>query len=261
MDVSIVLPGYNEADNVPKLRDELFPVVRQLARRYSIEVIFVDDGSTDGTGDALEAAFCTSHFAESAGFPVRVVRHARNRGLGAALRTGFSESTGDFVVTTDMDGTYRFDVIPALIESLKPGLDMVTGSPYHPAGRVVGVPEHRLLFSKGASLLYRHLAGREVYCYTALFRIYRRSVIKNIQFDANGFLAGTELMVKAMLSGYRAGELPAVLHSRMHGVSKAKIARTVRAHLSFLWRVLLHRSRLKPLVASGDGRAPQVGEA
>jgi dolichol-phosphate mannosyltransferase len=68
-------------------------------------------------------------------------------------------------------------------------------------------------------------------------------VIERVPFESDGFLAGTELMVKAMLSGYRVVEYPSVLHRRAFGASKAKIARTIWAHLKFQSSVLLHRSR------------------
>jgi dolichol-phosphate mannosyltransferase len=73
-------------------------------------------------------------------------------------------------------------------------------------------------------------------------------VIERIAFDSNGYLSGTELMVKAMLAGYTVAEYPAVLYSRVAGASKAKIARTIRSHLKFQWQVLLTRLRLKTLV-------------
>jgi len=69
-----------------------------------------------------------------------------------------------------------------------------------------------------------------------------------VTFESNGFLAGTELLVKAMLAGYRVVEFPAVLYARVFGVSKAKLARTILAHLKFQMRVLLHRIKLMPLV-------------
>ena len=69
-------------------------------------------------------------------------------------------------------------------------------------------------------------------------------------FASPGFLAGTELLVKARLAGYRAAEYPAVLHSRVAGQSKAKVWRIIRAHLGFQWRVVLHRLGLAPLVTS-----------
>jgi dolichol-phosphate mannosyltransferase len=74
-----------------------------------------------------------------------------------------------------------------------------------------------------------------------LFRAYRSKVIKDIHFESNGFLAGTELLVNAMLKGYRVVEFPAVLHRRMYGISKAKIAQTILSHLKFQRWILLYR--------------------
>ncbi len=244
MNLSIVVPCYNEADNVDKLRTEFFPVVAELAQARSVEVIFVDDGSRDGTWDALTTAFGQSPDPRIA---VRFEKHAVNRGLGAAVRTGLAAARGDVIVTTDSDGTYRFAEIPLLLECLRPGIDIVTASPYHPNGGVVGVPGYRLLFSRGSSLIYRVLVNWRIHTYTALFRAYRRSVIERVPFESDGFLGGTELMVNAMLMGYQVAEFPAVLHTRMHGVSKAKIARTIRAHLGYQWTVLLYRLKLKSM--------------
>jgi dolichol-phosphate mannosyltransferase len=100
------------------------------------------------------------------------------------------------------------------------------------------------------------LVDYSLHTYTALFRAYRRSVVENVQFENDGFLAGTELLVKAMLMGYRAGEFPTTLYSRVFGTSKAKIARTIRAHLKFQGRVLLHRLHIKPMVSAA--RPPRV---
>jgi dolichol-phosphate mannosyltransferase len=243
MDLSIVIPCYNEAENVPKLEREFVPVLAELAQTRSVEVIFVDDGCTDETVAALQKVF-----GRETRWPVRIERHGRNRGLGAAIRTGLTAAQGEIVVTTDSDGTYRFTEIPALLALLTPDVDIVTASPYHPQGGVAGVPAYRLILSRGSSLLYRLLVSWRIHTYTALFRAYRRRAIANIQFQSDGFLAGTELLVKAMLSGARTVELPAILYARVHGVSKAKIARTIRAHLGFQWRICLHRLGIAPLV-------------
>jgi dolichol-phosphate mannosyltransferase len=245
MDLSIVIPCFNEADNVPKLRNEFFPVVAELAKTRSVEVIFVDDGSKDDTWQALTGAF-----GGDAKLPclVRFEKHEVNRGLGAAIRTGLSASRGEVVITTDSDGTYKFTELAALLACLKPDVDMVTASPYHPQGGVAGVPGYRLILSQGSSILYRILVSWRLHTYTALFRAYRRSVVENVPFKSDGFLAGTEILVNGMLMGYKAAEYPTVLHSRVHGVSKAKIMRTIRAHLGFQWQVLLHRLGLSPLV-------------
>ena len=244
MDLSIVIPCYNEVDNVPKLREEFFPVVADLAKTRSVEVIFVDDGSSDDTWSALTEAFDNNYLP---GVPIRFERHQMNRGLGAAIRTGFAATRGDIVVTTDSDGTYKFTEIPTLLTRLTPDVDIVTASPYHPDGGIVGVPAYRLVLSQGSSILYRILVDWQVHTYTALFRAYRRKVIERVPFESDGFLAGTEILVNGMLMGYRAAEYPAVLHSRAFGVSKAKLIRTIKAHLKYQGRVLLHRLSLKPV--------------
>jgi dolichol-phosphate mannosyltransferase len=240
MDVSLVIPCCNEEDSVPQLVTRLFPVVDRLRRDRSVEIVFVDDGSTDTTYQKLVEI--------SADQPdITLVQHPVNRGLGAALHTGFANATGDVIVTTDSDGTYGFDEIPALLSYLKPGIDIVTASPYHRQGGVENVPRYRIFLSRGSSLIYQIIVDRHIATYTALFRAYKREVTRRVPFYSTGFLAGTELMVNAMLMGYKVAEYPTVLHSRAAGASKAKILRIIRAHLKYQWSVLLRRLRLAPL--------------
>lgn len=250
MELSIIIPCYNEVENVAKLESDFFPVVMKLLTTniqgftpiHKVEVIFVDDGSKDGTDDALRMAFGDLGHAD---ISVQFLRHPVNQGLGAALRTGFAAATGNVAVTTDSDGTYRFEEISALLACLTPDVSIVTASPYHPAGGVANVPAYRLVLSRGSSLIYRLLVDWRVHTYTALFRAYRREVIKSVLHEANGFLGGTELLVKAMLQGFQVAEYPTVLHSRVFGTSKAKLARTILSHLRFQRDVLLLRLGLK----------------
>lgn len=254
MKLSVVVPCYNEEDNIDKLKSEFFPVIEKLIGSClpdgelleSVEVIFVDDGSKDATYSSLKATFSLLNHPAIA---VKFEKHALNRGLGAALRTGFKSSSGDIIVTTDSDGTYRFSTIPAMLEHLKENVAIVTASPYHPEGEVVGVPGYRIFLSRGSSMLYRILINRNVHTYTALFRAYRREVVNQIPFAANDFLGATELMVKAMLKGYRVEEFPAALHRRMFGVSKAKLIKTIASHLNFQTRILLHRLHIHSIFA------------
>ncbi|NJO84472.1 MAG: glycosyltransferase, partial [Blastochloris sp.] len=154
---------------------------------------------------------------------------------------GFAHAQGEIIVTTDSDGTYPFTSIPAMLDMLRPGIDIVTASPYHPAGGVDGVPAYRLMFSKGASLLYRVLIDPRLHTYTAMYRAYRREVVERIPTKADGFLMVTELLVGALLVGYRAAEFPAVLRVRRYGQSKAKVFKITRSHLRFQARVLMRR--------------------
>ncbi|MER3400930.1 MAG: glycosyltransferase family 2 protein [Thermoflexus sp.] len=229
---SLIIPCYNEAENVPRLRAELEPVVEWLMADGGVEVIFVDDGSTDGTGRLLREAFV--------GWPfVRLLAHPRNRGLGAALRTGFQAARGEIVITTDSDGTYPFEEIFRLLGHLGPEVDLVTASPYHPGGRIEGVPPWRQVFSFGASFLYRLILRTPVRTHTALFRAYRRRVLEAITVEADGYVAVAEIMAKALRAGLRVAEYPTTLRVRRFGRSKMKILRTVLAHLRLMARLIL----------------------
>lgn len=247
MHISLVIPAYNEAEGVSQTAEKLRPVLATLRKTHTVEVVFINDGSRDATASLL-----TDAFKDDPG--VRVVSHDVNMGLGAAVRTGFRHVTGDIIVTTDFDGTYDFSAIPRIIDQLlNDQVDLVTASPYHPEGKVEGVPGYRLLFSFGASLLYRVLVNWRIYTWTALFRAYRRPVIENIAFESSGFLANTELLVYALRAGYRVSEFPATLKVRTFGQSSIKIARVTRAHLRFqarlLWETLTGRAshhRAKP---------------
>ena len=253
MKLSVVVPCFNEEDNIDKLKAEFFPVIEGLLGSRvdgdqidAIEIVFVDDGSRDNTYNALKESFGSySH----ANITIKFEKHDVNRGLGAAMRTGFKVVTGDIVVTTDSDGTYHFSTIPSMLEHLKGQVAIVTASPYHPKGEVVGVPGYRIFLSKGSSLIYRILLSWKVHTYTALYRAYRREVIDQIPFAADDFLGGTELMVKAMLKGYQVDEFPAALHRRMFGVSKAKLMKTIMSHLNFQARLVLHRLHLRSMFA------------
>jgi dolichol-phosphate mannosyltransferase len=214
-----------------------------------VEVIFVDDGSVDNTWNALIETFSQKSYPN---LTFRFEQHQVNRGLGAAIRTGFAVAHGNIIVTTDSDGTYKFDTIPDMLAYLLPNVDIVTASPYHPGGKVVGVPAYRLILSRGSSSIYRVLVDWQIRTYTCLYRAYRRQVIESVSFESNGYLAGTELMVSAMLRGYKVAEYPAILYSRVLGASKAKLVRTVFAHLGFQGRVLLHRLKLVPFVARSE---------
>lgn len=237
-DLSIVIPCHNEEEGLADLGEQLGPVLEHLRATRRVELVLVDDGSSDGTWERMQQL--SAGLALGAG-PVLLRRHERNRGLGAALRTGFLAATGQIVVTTDSDATYRFSEIPLLLERLQPGVDVVTASPYHPAGGVDGVPAYRLVLSRGSSLIYRWLVGGQLHTYTALFRAYRRDVIRTVGFKADGFLAVAEVLVNAIFAGYRVAEYPTVLHARVAGASKAKLARTIAAHVRFQLAVLRQR--------------------
>ncbi len=225
--ISVIVPVWNEEAGIPQLREGLVQV-QELLRDYGeMEFVFVDDGSTDGTQSALHRHF------ELAG-NYRVVAHERNQGVGAAFRSGFRHARGEIVCTIDSDCSYRPHGLQLLVQALESGGDIAVASPYHPQGRVEGVPWWRLALSKCCSWGYRRIAPVPLYTYTSIFRAYRRRVIETVSFQGNGFVSASEILVNAARQGYRIVEVPMTLHARRTGHSKMKVARTARAHLQMM---------------------------
>lgn len=241
--ISVVVPLYNEKFGIASLAQTLARLTDRLAPEYELECVLVDDGSRDGTSEEAKKCFAWSN---------RVVyaRHQRNRGLGAAVRTGFGKSTGEIVCTIDSDCTFDPLNIPAMLKVLDDQrVDVVTASPYHPQGGVENVLPWRLLLSRGASVLYRRVCACKLYTYTSLMRVYRRQVIETVAFESDGFSATTELLLRAAHQGYKVAEVPMVLKSRAIGVSKMKVMDTIRTHLGLMTQALWWRlSNSKPTV-------------
>lgn len=236
MKVSLVVPCYNECEGIPQLAAALDDLRATLTPAHELELVFVDDGSTDGTGEALTREFGRRDDA-------RIIVHAANRGLGAALRTGFAAITGDLVATIDSDCTYDPRELPAMLRLLEAGADVVVASPYHPDGGVKNVPPYRLFLSHNLSRLYDIVLGHHIYTYTSLFRLYRADVLRGLTFESDGFLSMAEILVRALQRGARVVEYPTVLSVRNYGASKAAVARLIGQHLTFVLSLVAQRLR------------------
>jgi dolichol-phosphate mannosyltransferase len=231
--LAIILPCCNEEEALSVLQGRLGPVLEAIAPRYDLELILVDDGSTDATWNWLQLF-------RQVEWPATVIlgRHDRNLGLGAALQTGLELTKAPVVVTIDVDGTYPFGIIEPLIEAITSGADVATASPYHPDGGVAGVPGWRLFFSRGASTLYRLLVDRRIHTYTALVRAYRRSILDASLSDHPGFLNVAMTLVEACRRGATVVEIPAILAQREVGQSKARVVQITRTHLRYMSHLL-----------------------
>ena len=231
--LSLVIPCYNEQEGIPWLAEKLNLALPSLREKYVLEIIFVDDGSTDKTNELLH-----QHFSHP---DVKIVKHDHNKNLGAALRTGFVHATGDLVAALDSDCTYQPQLIATMATMINEDTDIVTVSPYHPLGKVHNVPAYRLFLSKSVSRLYRMLLKSDLHTFTAMVRVYKKEVVKNVSFDSNTFLGVTEVLAKALLQGYKAKELPAELQVRRFGASKMKTLKVMRDHLGLLGKITKHK--------------------
>ena len=134
----------------------------------------------------------------------------------------------------DCDCTYDPLQLENLLPLLTDGVDMVTGSPYHPDGEVRNVPGWRLFLSKSLSGLYGIVLHQKLATYTSCFRVYRRSSVEELHIREGGFLGVAEMLGRLDLGGGRIVECPAVLEVRLLGRSKMKTVRTIFGHLRLL---------------------------
>ncbi|HJZ86066.1 MAG TPA: DUF3473 domain-containing protein [Polyangia bacterium] len=224
--VSLVVPMFNEEQNIRYLHRTLLAFRKRLSERYRIHFVLVDDCSTDSTFQLLESTF--------AGVPdLELLRHQRNQGVAAALLTGIRSAPTEIVCSIDCDCSYdphNFEEMIPLIEHA----DMVTASPYHPQGHVLNVPSWRLFLSKTLSRMYSRVLRERFFTFTSCCRVYRKSALARIEVRNGGFLGVAETLIALKLAGGRIVEHPATLESRLLGHSKMKIARTISAHLKLL---------------------------
>jgi glycosyltransferase involved in cell wall biosynthesis len=225
MKATIVVPMFNEEDNVKKTATE---IAKAMKGQEDWELILVDDGSTDQT---LKVAKQLAQESKN----ICVVAHPKNYGRGKALRTGFAQAKGDFVATLDADLSYHPDYIPKMIEILQnePDVDIVVGSPYMAGGKTAGVSYLRIFLSKLGNKILSLTMPYGIRTFTGILRAYRKEVLDSLELQEDGKEIHLEILSKALALGYQVKEIPATLTARKKGKSKFKLSATVTSHLLF----------------------------
>jgi dolichol-phosphate mannosyltransferase len=223
--VTLIIPCYNEEAGLPALLDRLGRMRQDGARDW--QILFIDDGSSDGTFGALLRATQDHSW-------IGVIRHHENLGLGAALRTGFAVARSPIVCTMDSDCTYPPEKLSELVALVDAGAEIATASAWHPTSAAADGSVLRLWLSRRVSAVYKRLLGRDVYTFTCLFRAYRSEHLRRIPFRSNGFAAVAEIMLRSILTGYGVREVPMHLESRRFGESKLKVGDAIMAHLRLM---------------------------
>ena len=204
----MIIPAYNEAAIIIRNLGEVEAYMRDHLPDVAYELIVVDDGSTDGMAQLIEEHI-KAHPA------VHLVRHKRNRGRGKAIRTGFDESRGDFVICLDADLSYASEHIAKLFAPLKAEeADITLASAYHPEGTVVNVPITRALLSRWGNRVLSAGLKSKIDTVTCSVRGYRREALHTMQLINDGKDLHLEIIQKAELFGLRIKEVPGHLRWR-----------------------------------------------
>jgi glycosyltransferase involved in cell wall biosynthesis len=230
VDLSLVIPVFNERQALEPLLREVEDACTGLGRRW--EVVFVDDGSTDGSTELLEGLARERE-------PVRFVRLRRNFGKSAALRAGFDQTRGGVVVTLDGDGQDDPAEIPALVAQLEEGYDVVSGWKQQRRD-----PPLKRWGSRMFNRLTRRLSGVPLHDVNCGLKAYRGPAVRDLELygEQHRFIP-----VLGFQRGWRVAERPVHHRSREHGRSKFGLERYARGLLDLFGVLFIGRYQYRPL--------------
>lgn len=248
----VIVPTFCERENIVQL-------IPAILAHDGTEVLVVDDGSPDGTADAVR------ELAGRYAGRVHLIEREGKQGLGTAYLTGFRWALArDYthMIEMDADLSHHPATLPRLLQASRDA-DLVIGSRYVPGGRTVNWPAHRRLISRGGSLFARSLLNLPVRDLTGGFKCFRRFVLESIDLDSvdsTGYAFQIELTYRAAHRGFRIAEIPITFAERQHGQSKMDSTIVVEAILRVL-RLRLSRPQPAqpfPLPSRNPGESPGV---
>jgi dolichol-phosphate mannosyltransferase len=241
----IIIPTYNEQENIRAI----VPAV--LSQAPTVEVLIVDDGSPDGTGNIVEEMQKTEP-------RLHLMRRAGKLGLGTAYIAGFKWGLArgyDHLMEMDADFSHDPKEIPSFLRAIADN-DLVLGSRYINGVRVVNWPLSRLFLSRGASYYVRIITGLPIEDPTGGFKCFRRAVLEALDLDAvrsNGYGFQIEMTYKAWMKGFRVAEIPITFTDRFAGKSKMNKAIIREAVIMVWWLAWTNRFRRSPRSRVGTG--------
>lgn len=238
----IIIPVLNEKNNIPVLIENLTAWKRSCGEVITIQIIFVDDGSHDGTYEIL------IHYSHSGDVPVTVLKHPVNIGPGGAFATAFlylheKMKAHDLIATMEGDNTSNLKILDKMLTRIKEGYDTVLASPYQYGGGILGVSSHRIFLSHMANFLAKMVLGlRGFQTLSSFFRLYRAATIQKLQqqfgpriLDYHGFECMVELLQKLVIIQASISEVEMLLDwTQRKGKSKMKIFKAIRGYISLL---------------------------
>lgn len=230
MKTLIIIPTYNELENLPKL----LPAV--LSKDISVNVLIVDDNSPDGT-----AAFVENEMKSND--RIHLLKRSSKQGLGTAYIAGFKyalKNGFDLIFEMDADFSHDPNEIPKFLEEMK-NSDLVLGSRYITGVNVINWPMRRLLLSWFANLYTRAITGMSVHDATGGYKCFRKEVLQAIDLNkvtSNGYAFQIEMTFKAWKKGFRIKEIPIIFVDRVKGNSKMS-KKIVREAVTMVWKLRL----------------------
>lgn len=231
IEVSVVIPAWNEADNLAKLLPQMHQVLTDLGRKY--EIIVVDNHSGDGTEQVCSATGA-------------VLVQQTERGYGGALWSGFRRAQGEYILTMDADLSHTPDFVPRMWNH-RLDAEVIIASRYVEGG-TVDMPRYRHVLSIILNAVYTRLLSLPVKDISSGFRLYHATILRGLDLQSNDFDALEEILIECYARGYRIAEIPFRYVPRDQGKSKVKLFQFGMAYLKTLMRMW----KLRNSIASAD---------
>lgn len=236
-DLSIVVPVYNEGENICRLFDE---IEAKVGGDRVNEVVLVYDFEEDNTLPSARQA--EGRYS----FPIRPVRNAYGRGALNAIRTGLQQVKGPFVLVCMADLSDDLSAVPPMLDKMHEGCDLVCGSRYMRGGRQRSGPLLKRTLSRLAGVSLHYLAGIPTHDITNSFKMYRKDMLDRLTIESTGgFEIGMEIVVKTFVSGGKISEVPSVYTDRDAGESRFRMWKWLPNYLRWYWFALTSRFRKK----------------
>ncbi len=231
--LSLVLPVYNEGENITEALEE---ISKQVGQDY--EICLVYDFEEDST--LVPARKAQTRL----GLPIRYLRNKYGRGVLNAMKTGFEETTAEYVVVTMADLSDPPSVINAMMQKAREGSDIVCASRYMSGGRQIGGPLIKRTLSRLAGVSLYHLIRIPTHDITNNFKLYRRRVLDAIVIESKGgFELGMELVIKGHFQGYKISEVATCWRDRTAGQSRFRLMKWLPRYLYWYWYALYRKCR------------------
>ena len=230
MKALVIIPTYNERDNIVRLAGEI------LQQHPALQILFIDDNSPDGTGKIADELALNND-------RIHVIHRAGKLGLGSAYREGFKAAIqrgADYLIEMDADFSHDPKVLPVFLETIQ-NCDLVIGSRYLNGVSVVNWPIRRLILSYFASVYTRCVTGLGLMDCTSGFKCFRRSALEAIDLDlvkSDGYSFQIEMNYRCMEKGFRITEVPIIFIDRHAGTSKMS-KKIVREAIFMVWKLKL----------------------
>ena len=231
--ISIIIPTYNESENIIKI---LHSIGEILPKNIPTQAIVVDDNSPDGTGKLVDDYL--KNVKKIADYTIEIIHRKAKDGLGSAILKGIQQAKGDTIVVMDSDFSHPPQIIPKLIESIKKyQYDIAVASRYINGGKIQGWSFKRKFMSKFATLIAKKGLGIDTKDPMSGFFAFKRNIIKGLNIDAIGYKILLEILVKTRDANIK--EIPYTFQDRELGDSKLT-TKTIIDYCRSVWKLYRH---------------------